>query len=1033
MIELAEFSLDEIQAEICRASFKDFVLHFWDKVPGAMNLQWNWHMDVLCNILQEMAERVFRNEPRKYDLVCNISPGTSKPVWEETPILMGDGSYKPLRDIRVGEYVIGRSGNGRQVKEVHLQGRLNCVSLNCASGRELVLAPDHPVMTPDGWVEAGKLQIGDLVGLMHSPKIQSKSERGIDEFSLAGYFVGDGSCSDNNCSITNKDPEYIEHLMGCIERLGFDCSTHVDKNGVTSIRPRAKKGRRGPRDWLRDVGLAGKTSKTKEIPSFVWSGSDEQVKAFLVAYFHCDGCVSWKDSGKRNININIGTISPNLAWGLQRLFLRFGISLRIRCQVAKAGFVYNRGLKNYKYYVVSVTDQDAAARFLQCIPLLGPKARKLAAFRPKRRTFHQEYWPDKIISIENVGERKCRCLTVDQDDSFVADGIVVHNSSIASVLFHGWIWTRMPTARIMSVTHTQVLAEELADKCRELIRSEKYKSYFPNVQIRADLDAKSKFANTLGGQRSIFTVSGKDPMGMHFHFCTIDDPIDPRKAVSEAELTNARAFVESTIPSRRIPPDRRVPVIMLIMQRLHRNDPSGVMLERARKEGGSPTYHLCVPAELTDRVQPPELQEEYIDGLMDPIRLGKEVLRTFQADLGAYAYAGQFLQSPTALGGGRFREKYFTKLVPAAPYACRRVRSWDRAATSEGGAATAGVLMAMDKDGNIFVENCVHGHWETEERNAVMLATAQADRRRYGPTYEPIIWIEGEGGASGRDSFRSLIRVLAGFPVFEFNPRNKGDKDARSEPWAAQLAGGNVYFVDDGSWDLNGYIQEHLLFKPEPGVKRGKLKDRVDCSSQGLSCLLGAPHMEGPKLEMVKVGSGVDKKLKIIACGEPDLATLLIEEPCLLVKLASPKIKKKSRYIEPDLDKPANELQKVIDYRALSFADIQPSEYQEQWNEPVKGFGQKPAEIIMRREEGKYLWSFLLKRRPEHPRIYVVVDQGGQDRRAVSLAYGMCDAMLLPRKSTVWQPANPDNSCEGEPPNLHVYEMVKASREMVVE
>ena len=608
-------------------------------------------------------------------------------------------------------------------------------------------------------------------------------------------------------------------------------------------------------------------------------------------------------------------------------------------------------------------------------------------------------------------------------------------STIASILFHPWVWTFFPESKHMTATHTADLALDLANKSRAVIRSERYRLYYTDVEIVKEQDAKSYYANSKGGVRQAFTVGGKNPTGFHFHFLSVDDPLDPQKAVSEAELINARDFMTGTVPQRRI--NKKVSVTSLIMQRLHRNDPSEMMLDNAKKKAkqGEPSkvLHVCLPAEVTDRIHPPELKKHYKKGVMDPVRLDSSLLEEIQVDIGQYVYAGQYLQSPTPLGGGRFKEKYFINLVPAAPYACRRVRSWDRASTSQGGCATAGVLMAMDKDGNIFVENCVHGHWETEERNAVMLATAQADRRRYGPTYEPVIWIEGEGGASGRDSFRSLIRVLAGFPVFEFNPRNKGDKDARSEPWAAQLAGGNVYFVSDDTWDLNGFITEHLLFKPEPGVKRGKLKDRVDACSQGLSCLLGAPHMEGPKLEMVKVGSGVDKKLKIIACGESDLATLLIEEPCIVVKIAPPKIKKKSRYIEPDLDMPANELQKVIDYRALSFADIQPSEYQEQWNEPVKEYGQKPAEIIMRREEGKYLWSFLLKRRPEHPRIYVVVDQGGQDRRAVSMAYGMCDAMLLPRKSTVWQPANPDNSCEGDPPNLHVYEMVKASREMVVE
>lgn len=607
-------------------------------------------------------------------------------------------------------------------------------------------------------------------------------------------------------------------------------------------------------------------------------------------------------------------------------------------------------------------------------------------------------------------------------------------STICSILFHPWTWTRMPEARHLTATHTEMLALDLASKARAVIRSQKYRAYYPKIQLREDQDAKSYYANTAGGVRQAFTVGGKNPMGFHFHFLGIDDPLDPQKAVSDTELQNARSFLTETIPSRRI--DKQVSVTALIMQRLNRNDPSFVMLENAKK-GGAKVFHICLPALITDAIQPVHLKANYVDGLLDPKRLSKSVLKEFEITLGAYAYSGQFLQSPMPLGGGRFKQGYFTKTVKAAPWEGRRIRIWDRAATQDGGAATAGVLMSRDTPGNIYVEHCVHGHWETEERNAVMLATAQADRRRYGPNYEPTIWIEGEPGASGRDAFRGLVRHLAGFPVFEYNPQGKGDKDARSEPWAAQLAGGNVYFVDDGTWDLNGYIQEHLLFKPEPGVKRGKLKDRVDASAEGLAILLGAPLMDGPILEMIKVGMGEAKHHRICVCGRPQLFSLNAEDTAILVSICNPKKRGKGRskmkFVEPDLSMPKHSLTKLLDYQAMSFADIQPMEYQDKWEEEVPEYGQKPGEIIMGREDGRFLWKFILKRRDPGPLMYWIVDDGGEDRRALSVAYGICDALFLPRKKTIYQAGNLDTNSEGPAPNLHVYEMTKATREMVME
>src|ERR1700679_12886 len=63
---------------ICRESFWQFVCEFWSEIPGAGEMIPNWHMELLCNEMQLIAERVFNKEPREYTLLINVSPGTSK-------------------------------------------------------------------------------------------------------------------------------------------------------------------------------------------------------------------------------------------------------------------------------------------------------------------------------------------------------------------------------------------------------------------------------------------------------------------------------------------------------------------------------------------------------------------------------------------------------------------------------------------------------------------------------------------------------------------------------------------------------------------------------------------------------------------------------------------------------------------------------------------------------------------------------------------------------------------------------------------
>ncbi len=66
-----------LRRSLCRESYWDFCRHFWETVIPEPPI-WNWHMRVIANGLQEICERVFRNEPKEYDLVINVPPGSSK-------------------------------------------------------------------------------------------------------------------------------------------------------------------------------------------------------------------------------------------------------------------------------------------------------------------------------------------------------------------------------------------------------------------------------------------------------------------------------------------------------------------------------------------------------------------------------------------------------------------------------------------------------------------------------------------------------------------------------------------------------------------------------------------------------------------------------------------------------------------------------------------------------------------------------------------------------------------------------------------
>lgn len=634
-----------------------------------------------------------------------------------------------------------------------------------------------------------------------------------------------------------------------------------------------------------------------------------------------------------------------------------------------------------------------------------------------------------------------------------------------SVLFHAWIWTWFPEARLLTASHTSDLVLDLAGKARDVIQSDLYRELFPDVEIREDVNAKGHYRNNKGGERKVCTVAGQSPMGFHAHFIIIDDPIDPKKMLSELEMKTAEGFITNVIPNRKV--DKRVTVTILVMQRLGLGDPTEVMIRESKKEGAVPVRHVCLPAELTKDVSPPEYRDRYINGLMDPERLGPEVLAENKARGGLF-YATQFLQAPYSPEGSMFKEEWFRKRarVRAAPRQATRYRYWDRASTEGGGCRTAGVLMAFDGL-DFYVEHVVLGQWESDKRNSMIINTAERDRMRYGPHNDPTIYIEAERGSTGEESFRNLARKLVGFRVKEDMPT--GSKDSRAEPWADSLAAGLVILVDDGTWDIAEYIREHVAFRPDVTVKKfGRYKDQVDSSAAAHNLLSG--HKVGGKL--LRTYSFAERKRKglfVVVCNRETLSHTIVEMRTLLIVLKDPEgihhevklddalvngIEERRRNALVELeqngsvvvgddrqnlgerceslsDRPPplqHGLHNNLDTLTLDFADVDPAHYQERWNESLPAFGKTCDQVMISREQSKRLWSFLLKKRDKQPEMIVLLSDGG--KRALSIAYAISDVLRLNRLITVM--GDEDRShADAKPPNEFVYQQAKNGRSLV--
>jgi predicted phage terminase large subunit-like protein len=227
-------------------------------------------------------------------------------------------------------------------------------------------------------------------------------------------------------------------------------------------------------------------------------------------------------------------------------------------------------------------------------------------------------------------------------------------STIATVMFPAWIWTQDPTIRVITNSYSAALAIEHATKSRDIIMSDKYRSLFPHILIRRDKAAKSSYENTSGGARYA-TSTGGMITGIHGHLIINDDPLNPGQAASEVERKAANDHT-TTLASRKV--DKANTPIITIMQRLHENDVTGYLLAKKAEK----IRHICLPAELSSLVSPAEIRKNYINGLLDPVRLSRKILDEQLIDLGSRGYSGQYDQNPVADGGNIVKREWFRRI-----------------------------------------------------------------------------------------------------------------------------------------------------------------------------------------------------------------------------------------------------------------------------------------------------------------------------------------------------------------------------------
>lgn len=423
-------------------------------------------------------------------------------------------------------------------------------------------------------------------------------------------------------------------------------------------------------------------------------------------------------------------------------------------------------------------------------------------------------------------------------------------SQLASRYFPAWLLGLLPDSRIILTSYGESLAITHSRYIRDQIITDEYQAIFGSKSnkiwpVELSSDSRSTEAWDLakpyrGGVKAAGVGGGIT--GLPAHLFIIDDPFKNRE---EAESEGRRDLVDDWYRSAARTRLRPNAAVVIFHTRWHPDDLAGRLMKRMVSDPLASQYEIvCMPGLALDKY-PASVEEQrkmMHDGvfipLADPLGRSGSValcpqwydeawLASTKADIGLYDFESLYQQSPFAKEGNMFKRDWFM-IVDRGPGAdvWARIRAWDKAATSGGGARTSGVKMSWGKDDFIYIEHTAAEQLSSAERDEYMIELGKEDYGNDGPF---LIWHPQDPGSAGLDSAQAFNNLLADNGLIGTFDQVTGSKEFYAGMLATKARGGRVRVVR-GAWN-DTFLDEMAAFP------KGRFKDRVDAASSAYNQL----------------------------------------------------------------------------------------------------------------------------------------------------------------------------------------------------
>ena len=357
-----------------------------------------------------------------------------------------------------------------------------CFKVTTRTGRFVEVTGHHPFLTVDGWQPLHDIVVGDRIAVPRAVACFGH-DKSLDpgQVRLVGYYIAEGGLTTATPGFTNTDPEILADFCAQIGRL-FP-GLHIRRDDITYFVAGSGKGRNPLTIWLRELGLMGKKAEHKRFPACAWTWDRTRLADFVKSIMSCDGTI-YSMGGYPRIEFSVA--SEGLANDMHHALVRFGIVSKLwkkkdrcwrveitepasvdryQCEIGWIGEKTRRfkaegheRRSNVGHLPSRIWDhvrQSASHRSLnlmQVARLAGephseergfnphinrglPQARLeaygvvLEDIRLVQLGSNEIYW-DEVVSVQATGQHQVYDLTVPETSNFVAQDILLHNTSL---------------------------------------------------------------------------------------------------------------------------------------------------------------------------------------------------------------------------------------------------------------------------------------------------------------------------------------------------------------------------------------------------------------------------------------------------------------------------------------------------------------------------------------------------------------------------------------------------------------------------